>query len=265
MKTIKNKTVLVTGGASGMGKAYVQKAIESKAANIIIWDIDPLLMEQVVKENEDHLTGINIYTFKVDVTDTSLVYKTADLILKEIGRVDLLINNAGIVISKPFEDSSPENIDLIMDVNAKAPMHIVRAFLPEMIKSNDAHIVNIASGAAYMYCPKIITYCSSKWAVLGWSLGLSTEMQEKYPHVHVTTVTPGHIDTGMFENAHSSLVPLITVDKMVDAVWSGILKNKELIARPRRVNIVPIIRALSGVKGWNWLARVTGTNDFMAG
>ncbi len=116
-----------------------------------------------------------------------------------------------------------------------------------------------------MYCPRIIVYCASKWAMLGWSQGLRVELKQTLPHIKVTTVTPGHIDTGMFDGAHSSLLPMISVDKMVDAVWNGIKKDKAMVARPRAVSAMPFVRGVFGLKMFDWILKVTGTNDFMAG
>ncbi len=263
MKSIQGKTVLVTGGARGMGKAYVRNAVQEGAKHVIIWDLNESEMQHTATEFKHYLTQIHCY--KVDVTDTDLVYTLADEIIKKYGPVHLLINNAGIVVSENFIEHSPKKIDLTMQINSVAPMHIARAFLPGMVETEEAHIVNIASGAAYMYCPKIITYCSSKWAIYGWSQGLNVELKETHPHIKVTTVTPGHIDTGMFDGAHSSLMPLISPEKMVDAVWKGIKKNKETVIRPKRVGFVPFVRGLVGVRGWNKISKISGINDFMAG
>lgn len=263
MKTIKGKTVLVTGGAQGMGKSYVKNAAKEGAKNVIIWDLNESEMQKTAAEFSNETT--KIYCYKVDVTNTELVYELAEEITKKIGPVHLLINNAGIVVSENFIDHSPKKIDLTMQINSIAPMHIARAFLPGMVETEEAHIVNIASGAAYMYCPKIITYCSSKWAIYGWSQGLNVELQETHPHIKVTTVTPGHIDTGMFDGAHSALMPLISPQTMVDAVWKGIKKNKTTVVRPKRLGLVPLVRGIAGVRGWNRISKVTGINDFMAG
>ncbi|MCG9788583.1 SDR family NAD(P)-dependent oxidoreductase [Vibrio mediterranei] len=263
MKSIMNRTVLVTGGASGMGKAYVERAVAEGAKTVIIWDLNQDAMEQV--KQEFHNNETQIYTFQVDVTDTQLVYQTAEIILKNIGAVELLINNAGIVVSEHFIDHDPRKIDLSMQINSTAPMHIARAFLPAMAEVDEGHIVNIASGAGFMHCPRITVYCASKWAMLGWSQGLRVELAETLPHIKVTTVTPGHIDTGMFAGAHSKLMPMISTDEMVDAVWKGIKKNKILVARPRAVGVIPFIRGLVGFRGWDWISKITGTNDFMAG
>lgn len=263
MKSVMNKTVLVTGGASGMGKAYVERAVRDGAKRVIIWDLNQAAMEQVKQEFSSSKT--EIHTFEVDVTNTELVYQTAEKIIAEIGVVELLINNAGIVISERFIDHDPKKIDLSMQINSTAPMHIARAFLPAMADVADAHIVNISSGAGLMYCPRIIVYCASKWAMRGWSQGLRVELAETLPHIKVTTVTPGHIDTGMFAGAHSKLMPMISTDEMVDAVWQGIKRNKILVARPKAVGLIPFIRGILGFRGWDWLSKVTGTNDFMAG
>ncbi|MEZ9933249.1 SDR family NAD(P)-dependent oxidoreductase [Vibrio sp. 10N.261.46.E12] len=263
MKSVMNKTVLVTGGAMGMGKAYVDRAVKDGAKHVVIWDLNEAAMEKVKDEFKDSKTSI--HTFVLNVTDTDLIYETAQIVLDEIGPVHLLINNAGIVFSDDFINHQPQNIDLSMQINSIAPMHITRAFLPAMAEESDCHIVNISSGAGYMYCPKIAVYCSSKWAVIGWSNSLRVELAESLPHINVTTVNPGHINTGMFDGAHSKLMPAISTDEMVNAVWNGIKKNKICVARPRMVGLIPLIRGLIGFKGYDWLSRVSGTNDFMAG
>lgn len=263
MKSVMNKNVLVTGGAMGMGKAYIVRAIKDAAKNVVIWDMDEEAMHATKKELSNGKT--KIHTFKVDVTDTELVYQTAQEVIEKIGPIELLINNAGIVVSENFIDHDPKKIDLSMQINSIAPMHITRAFLPAMAETSDAHIVNISSGAGLMYCPRILVYCASKWAILGWSHGLRVEMKETLPHINVTTVTPGHIDTGMFDGAHSSLLPLVSTDKMVDAVWNGIKKEKAIVARPRAVIAMPFIRGILGLRLFEWLLRVSGTNSFMAG
>ncbi|MDN2481195.1 SDR family NAD(P)-dependent oxidoreductase [Vibrio agarivorans] len=263
MKSVMNKTVLVTGGAMGMGKAYVERAVRDGAKHVVIWDLNEDAMAATKSELESDKT--QIHTFAVNVTDTDLIYETAQKVLNEVGPVHLLFNNAGIVVADNFISHERKAIDLSMQINSIAPMHIARAFLPTMAEVNDAHIVNISSGAGYMYCPKIAVYCGSKWAMAGWSNSLRVELAETLPHIKVTTVTPGHINTGMFDGAHSKLMPAISTNEMVDAVWRGVKKDKINVARPRVVAFIPLIRGLIGFKGYDWLSKVTGTNDFMAG
>lgn len=263
MKKIHGKNVLITGGAKGMGKAYVDKAIEENAANIIIWDIDETALNAIAKEYENAIS--NIHTFVVDVTNTSLIYEVADKVIQDIGAIHLLINNAGIVISEDFIEHSKEKIDLTMQINTIAPMHIARALLPAMVELDEAHIVNIASGAAYMYCPKIVSYCASKWAMYSWSQGLRVELEQSHPQIKVTTVIPGHIDTGMFDGAHSALMPAISAETMVAQVWRGIKKNKATVTCPKSLTTVPFLRGVLGTKGWDIFANITGINAFMSG
>lgn len=263
MKSVAGKKMLVTGGAMGMGRAYVERAIADGASDVFIWDMNVEAMEAAKAELETETTKIHIY--QVDVTDTELVYKTAEEIVEQFGGIHLLINNAGIVTSAKFADHSVKQIDLGMQINSIAPMHITRAFLPSMEKLDDAHIVNISSGAGFLYCPRITVYCSSKWAIMGWSQALRVELKQFHPHIKVTTVAPGHINTGMFDGAHSALMPAIEVDEMIDAVWTGIKKDKIIVARPRMVGFIPLFRGIFGWAGFDWIAKVTGTNDFMAG
>lgn len=263
MKSIKGKNVLVTGGGMGMGKIYVQRAVQDGAARVVVWDRDEHAMKEVAQEFGGGST--EILTYVVDVTDTDRIYALAEQIVNKIGPVDLLINNAGIVNADNFAEQSPDRIQALMQINGIAPMHVARAFLPAMQGLPEAHIVNVASGAGYMYAPRIIVYCASKWAALGWSLGLGSELGVTTPNVKVTTVTPGHIDTGMFEGAHFSLMPPVKPEVMVDAVWRGIKKDKAIVRKPLILSSMPILKALLGVRGWDFFASKSGLNDFMAG
>ena len=165
MFSVADKTMLVTGGSRGMGKLFCGLGV-AEGAKIIIWDINEQAMEETARE----LTrGGEVYTYKVDVSDRGAIEKAAQLVLEKHGTVDILINNAGIVVASYFWEHTNDQIEKTMRVNSEGPMYICRAFLPAMIKKREGRIVNMASAAGLISNPKMSVYCASKWAVTGWS------------------------------------------------------------------------------------------------
>ena len=131
MTQLKNKTILITGGASGIGRIMSRLSLE-KNAKVIIWDINTQNIENTLKELSD--LG-NISTYVVDVSNLVQIQETAKKIKDEHGNIDILINNAGIVVGKYFHEHTAEEIEKTMMINANAPMHITTNFLSEMLSN----------------------------------------------------------------------------------------------------------------------------------
>ncbi|MEE8233052.1 MAG: SDR family oxidoreductase, partial [Gammaproteobacteria bacterium] len=231
--------MLVTGGSRGMGKLFCEHGV-AEGAKIIIWAID----EQTMKETAEELTrrGGEVYTYKVDVSDRKAIENAAENVLKEHGTVDILINNAGVVVSAYFWEHTNDQIEKTMRINSEALMYICRAFLPGMMEKGAGRIVNMASAAGLISNPKMSVYCASKWAVNGWSDSLRLELEEKgYHNICVTTVTPGYVNTGMFEGAKAPLLtPILEPEPFVQKVWESIKKGKVVVRSPWTVYLVAI-------------------------
>ncbi|CAD7038149.1 short-chain dehydrogenase [Pseudorhizobium endolithicum] len=169
--------------------------------------------------------------------------------------VDLLINNAGIVVGKRSTDHNFQDIAGSMGLNALAPMDVAHRLLPGMIARGGGHIVNIASAAALVSNPKMSVYCASKWAMAGWSDSLRLEMEEANTGVKVTTIMPYYIDTGMFEGVRSRVLPILKPDKVVEQILAAIEKDWIYLRLPWLVNFVPLMR---GILPARWFDRVVG-------
>ena len=128
MSSFNSKNVLITGGASGIGKLMGRMVLENGAANLVIWDINDAALEETKLEFAG-LNG-NVHTYKVNVANVEEIKTSADLTLKKLGSIDILINNAGIVVGKLFTEHSHDDIANTMNVNTLALMHITREFCP---------------------------------------------------------------------------------------------------------------------------------------
>ena len=176
MNYYQDKRILITGAASGMGR-LMSIAMGSLGGKMILMDIDPTglirVKDELLKKN------IKVSTHICDLALRDQVYNTAS----QIGQVDILINNAGIVTGKYFLDAPDELIEKTFQVNTLAHFWLVKSFLPGMLERNSGHIVSIASAGGLAATPRMSDYCSSKFAVVGFDESLRLELKKKGHHV----------------------------------------------------------------------------------
>ncbi len=244
MTKIKNKTVLVTGGANGIGKLMGLKSLKNGAKQLVIWDIDEQALNTTAQEFAD-MGYTNVTPYIVDVSDFRNIDSAAAITLAEVGTVDVLFNNAGIVVGKSFAEHTAEDIERTIQINVSAVMHVARVFLPNMLQQKSGHIVNIASAAGFIPNPNMSVYASSKWAVLGWSESLRLELETKGKKMRVTTVCPSYINTGMFDGVKAPLLtPIMEPETMVNQVMKAVRKNDLLLLQPTMVKALPLLRGI---------------------
>ena len=258
----KDKIVLITGGASGIGKIMARKALERGAAKLIIWDI-----------NEDGLTAVRhdfssykgeVITYKVDVSDTDMIKTTATKVKNEVGYIDILINNAGVVVGKYFHEHSHDDIDRSMIINSNAVMHIALEFLPQMMQRNSGAICNIASSAGLISNPKMSVYAASKWAATGWSDSLRLEMQQLNKNISVTTIMPFYINTGMFDGVKSKMLPILEPEPTSEKIIRAIEKGTKMLAMPLPYWFIRLSQGIMPISAFDWVMKnVFGIYDTM--
>ncbi|GBD88451.1 putative oxidoreductase SadH [bacterium BMS3Abin03] len=251
MSSISGKTVLITGGASGIGKLMGERVLEEGAEQLVIWDIDEANLKKTTEEFKSQ--NFNILPYLIDISKTESVIETAKKVKDDAGAIDILINNAGVVVGKNFVEHTHRDIDFTMSINADAMMHITLEFLPDMITKGSGHIVNISSAAGYVGNPKMSVYAASKWAALGWSESLRIELEKLGKDLHVTTVTPYYINTGMFEGVKSNpLLPILDPDKVVSAIIKAIKKNKLFVRKPFLIKLTPLVKGILPTRAFDW-------------
>ena len=259
MYTLKNKKVLITGGASGIGK-LMGEIVLKRGAQLIIWDINPAGVSATT--NELSRLG-KVTSYVIDVSNASQIKETAKLVKKDCGVVDVLINNAGIVVGKYFHEHTSEDINRTMNINANAPMQITLEFLTDMINQNSGHICNIASSAGLISNPKMSVYAASKWSVIGWSDSLRLEMKQLNKNIGVTTVTPYYINTGMFDGI-KSVVPILNPDKVARKIIAAIEHQRIFLSMPWSVGFVRFFQGALPIWFFDWfVGKVMGVYSTM--
>ncbi len=246
------KTILITGAASGIGKRFAEKVSRLDSVRLILWDRNPGLLQEIRRELEP---DTEVHAAGVDVTDRDAIQFEADHCLKEGLVPDIIVNCAGIVIGKMFHEHTYEEIEQTLAINTTGSMLVSRAFLNHMIERGSGHIVNLASASGYIGNPRMSVYAASKWAVIGWSESLRLEMERLKTGVFVTTVIPSYIKTGMFDGVKAPLlVPLLETDQIVDKMIKGIAQKRRTIQAPFMVRLVPLIKSLLPYKMFDWVA-----------
>jgi NAD(P)-dependent dehydrogenase (short-subunit alcohol dehydrogenase family) len=195
MKTLSNKIVAITGAGSGIGRALAIRAAELGAIPVISDVNDAALGEtaSLVRAKEPR-----VHTAHVDVGERAAIYAWADQVKREVGEVDVLVNNAGVSLSQTIAQMRDEDFVWLMNINFWGVVHGTRAFLPQLMARPEAHIVNVSSVFGLIAVPTQAAYNASKFAVRGFTEALRQELAAS--QVRVTSVHPGGIKTNIVRN-----------------------------------------------------------------
>ena len=221
--------MLIAAG-HGLGLGIAASFLRS-GAQVILTDVSPERLDQ-------RGTGSGAARgFVLDVTVPDQVNAVRARVNAELGPIDVLVNNAGVVFGGPFLDVALDRHLATVAVNLSGVLSMTHAFLPDLIARPAGHIVNIASAAALIALPMAATYAASKWAVLGFSESLREELRELgHRQIGVTAVCPGYISTGLFDGAKPArLTRWLTPEEVADAVVRAVELGREFVMLPRSV------------------------------
>ena len=245
-----NANVLITGGASGIGKIMGRMALEKGANCFIIWDINLAGIEATKKELGKY--G-RVKGYVVDVSNHEVVNLAYRKTVEDCGRVDILINCAGIITSnKTFDQQTYDEMTRTMNINTLAPMFVTRAMLPDMLERNSGHVCNIASAGGMLSNPKMSVYAASKWGAIGWSDSVRIELQDMKSKVHITTVAPYYINTGMFDGVKSPVIPILKPEYAAKKIIRAIEKNKSFKGIPFGFHFIRFWQFLLPTRLFDW-------------
>ena len=244
MSDFADKSVLITGAASGIGRLMAIRA-GAEGARLVLWDVNPQGLAATAAELEKQ--GRKVATYVCNLTDRRAIADAASRTLQETGPVDILINNAGVVSGKTLLEASENDIQRTFDVNVLALFWTTRAFLPAMLERGSGHIVTIASAAGIVGTSRLIDYCASKHAAVGFDEALRLELKREGSKVLTTVVCPFYISTGMFEGVKTRfplLLPILKPERVADRIIAAIRKNRRRVILPRFVYTTWIARLL---------------------
>lgn len=251
MTVIKHKTVLITGAGAGIGQLLAVGMAGKGASKLVLWDINAEGLEQT----KGLLSGFDLIveSLVIDICDSQEVAVQAELIAKTLKPVEILINNAGVIYGGSFGQQNSHQIEKTISVNLLAPLLLTRSFLPQLLASKGGHIVNVASAAGLVSNPGMAVYAASKWGLIGWSDSLRIELEKAGSKVHVTTVTPYYISTGMFDGVRSGpMLPILKPGYVANAVIKAIESNRLFLRMPWLIRLTPFAKGLLPVRWFDW-------------
>ena len=205
-----DKIVLITGASSGIGVG-IARELAAAGATVVLGARRTDRLEVVATEIRD--AGGKVMTRKLDVTDRADMAGFAEAARQEFGRVDVIVNNAGVMPLSPMASMKVDEWDRMVDVNIKGVLYGIAAVLPEMTERGSGHVINIASIGALQVVPTAAVYCATKFAVRAISDGLRQE-QDK---IRVTCIHPGVVESEL-------------ADTITDPIAAEAMKSYRVIA-----------------------------------
>lgn len=236
------KTALITGASSGIGAAMA-KELAAKGARVILLARNEARLKQVV--SEINISGEKAHYYVIDLADADRVANVATQITTELGIPDILINNAGRGQWKFIEETSADEAWQMMEVPYLAAFNLTRAFLPEMLKRNAGHIVNISSVSSRFVWPGATAYHAARWAMKGFNEALRADLHGT--NIGVTLFESGVIETEYWQHNPGSrerlpkiakMIPILTPEQVASAIVKGVEKDKTRIVIPFMMKIV---------------------------
>lgn len=200
--SLAGQTALVTGGSKGIGRA-ICLALAKEGANVII----AARNESEIKETIDKLKamGSKSLAIQADVRSEDDVRRLISMTIDKCGRLDILINNAGVAYKKRLEETTLEEYDKIMDTNLKGVFLCTKYAIPYLRESKNGKIINISSVGGLHGLPDFSAYCASKFGVNGITESIAAELEGE---IKVYAVCPGAVDTDMYRSIYSDKPPL---------------------------------------------------------
>ncbi|XP_045566883.1 retinol dehydrogenase 10-A [Salmo salar] len=290
-KSVAGQVCVITGAGSGLGRLFAKEFARRRAV-LVLWDINsqsneetaelvreiyreldsesPMSKEGAIGELEEVLPfKPQVYTYVCDVGKRESVYSTAEKVRRDVGNVDMLINNAGVVSGHHLLECPDELIERTMLVNCHAHFWTTKAFLPKMLELNHGHIVTVASSLGLFSTAGVEDYCASKFGAIGFHESLSHEIKASDKDgIKMTLVCPYLVDTGMFKGCRirkeiEPFLPPLKPEFCVTQSMRAILTDQAMICTPRVVYMVNFMKSFLPFEAIVCMYRFLGADKCM--
>ncbi len=198
MKSFKDKVAVITGAGSGMGR-YLAVLLAKDGADVSVCDVNEETLNETVEMLRKY--NVSVSSHLLDVSDKEAIEALPEKVIEQHGKVDMVFNNAGVTTGTHFKDMDEDNWDWVMGINFDGVINSTRAFIPHMVDSPEAAIVNTSSIFGMVAVPGQTVYHATKFAVRGFTESLAMEMKETNPNLQIHCVHPGHIGTNIAADA----------------------------------------------------------------
>lgn len=244
-----NKTVLITGASSGIGKGLALD-LSARGAKVGLLARRQNLLDEIV--NAVRLRGSKAFAVAADVRDADAMRAAVDRFRAELGPIDILIANAGIGTSNHISQLDPIHVANVMSINLLGAANSVAAVLPQMVERGKGQLVAISSLAAYRGLPISAAYCASKSAMSTYFESVRLDLRGT--GVGVTVIHPGFIKTPLTAGREAHMPFLMELDDAVKKIVSAIEKGKKIVAFPWQLATLVRAGLLMPAFMYDWLA-----------
>jgi len=271
MRTLRNKSALVTGAASGIGRSIALQ-LACEGVDLFLLDIDQAgLVDVVAAARRQRVEAIGR---RCDVREPTQISASVAHILDRWGGVDLLVNNAGITYYGQTQEMTAEHCERLLAINLHAPIHFTRELLPTLLERPEAHVLNVASFFGLIGTRHLAVYTASKFGLVGFSESLRAEYART--GLGVTALCPGFVDTNLFASAplgldrqQQKLPPkwmLTTSEKIAARAIQAIYRNQGQVVMQPYAKLAHLgKRFFPGLLDWaNHLSRKRAKNSPVA-
>jgi NAD(P)-dependent dehydrogenase (short-subunit alcohol dehydrogenase family) len=269
MRTLTDKVVVITGAGSGIGRALALGAA-ARGAVLALSDVDAAGLDETASLVRQRTTR-EVHTALLDVRDRAAMRAYAEATHQRFGRVNVVVNNAGVALHGNFEEVEYEDFEWVMDVDFWGVVHGTKEFLPYLVASGDGHVVNISSLFGLLGMPGQTAYNSAKFAVRGLTEALRQEMLIAGHPVEVTCVHPGGIKTAIARNARATAgedketfadffdrrLARMPADRAAEVILAGVLANRPRIVVGADAKVLDGLVRLLGARYQRAVARIS--------
>lgn len=247
------KTIVITGGGRGVG-AETAKLLKSVGATVVICDLDPAVLKQTTEK-------LGVFGRVVDVTDRAAFKHFLDTVEAEVGTIDVLINNAGIMPLNRIENEPDRSTHDIVALNLLAVIYATKEMVSRMkTRGTGGHIINVSSAAGRIPIAGASTYVASKHAVSGFSNSLHIEFKADRTPIHITAVHPAIVNTELAVGFEANKGPAkpVTVEEVAAGILSALRKPRPNVYVPKSLGASVRSGALIPRRTGEWLNKVLG-------
>jgi NADP-dependent 3-hydroxy acid dehydrogenase YdfG len=248
--------IVITGAARGIGLATA-RAFADKGAHVVLGDIDAAGVSAAAR-----LIGRGARGFFVDVASRKSFESFIASAEREVGPVNVLVNNAGMMPVQPFARETENVSRTTIDVNLGGVLNGMRAVAPAMTKRGSGHIVNVASMAGKMGLPGLSVYCASKYAVVGLSASVRDELRSR--GVSVTTILPSAVDTTLVSGIRTGGgLPMVSPERIAHAIVASCTHRRGEVPVPGWMRAYEPIAALMPESLMSWVRLALGSDRLL--
>ena len=192
-KPLTDQVALVTGGGTGIGRAFTEALVRSGACVVIASRRQDVLNETAAKINQ--ATGIErVFTYSFDIRQREQIDSLVGHVIERFGAIDILVNNSGLAVPETVDQITEDGWDKVLDTNLRGVMQLVRAALPHMSRADFGDIVNVSSQAGKHGYADVPSYCASKFGLLGYAEALRDHVRKTGANIRVFNFCPGLVD-----------------------------------------------------------------------